>query len=175
MHNFDKEGVASIAHTDIAPGQFVRVGRRYKLNDFNRVRFIRWNVEKNRPCTYYVGNNPGKNRSPEEYDYQPQTEKVDIYSFGNILYMLLQGVWPFEDLDEKEAAQKVINGERPAIYVDVWNSTDPLIQTLKEAMILCHQQDPKERASAREIEKMLRGKLEEVDPGRVDYWLSDIS
>ena len=101
VHNFDKEGVASIAHTDITPGQFVLVDGVYKLNDFNRARFIRWSREEDRPCGYYVGKNPGKvcsmrshkarfrsatlttlrchnyqNRSPEEYKYEEQTEKV---------------------------------------------------------------------------------------------------
>lgn len=76
VHNTDKEGRPAIAHTDIAPGQFVRVGDIYKLNDFNRARFLRTNITDGSVCTYKVGNNPGKNRSPEEYAYRPQTEKV---------------------------------------------------------------------------------------------------
>ena len=59
MHNFDKEGVASMAHTDITPSQFVNVDGIYKLNDFNRVRFIRWNKRTKEPCPFHVGNNPG--------------------------------------------------------------------------------------------------------------------
>ena len=62
MHNIDKEGVASIAHTDITPGQFILIDGMYKLNDFNRARFIRWNKAENKPCGYHVGNNPGKVR-----------------------------------------------------------------------------------------------------------------
>lgn len=60
VHNIDKEGQASIAHTDITPGQFVLVDGVYKLNDFNRARFIRWSRTGNEPCGYYVGRNPGK-------------------------------------------------------------------------------------------------------------------
>ena len=59
-HNFDKEGVASIAHSDITPGQFVLIDGKYKLNDFNRARLIRWNSKTNAPCGFHVGNNPGK-------------------------------------------------------------------------------------------------------------------
>ena len=75
-HNFDREGRASIAHTDIAPGQYIKINGFYKLNDFNRARFLLWNAKKKEICTYEIGSNPGKNRSPEEYDYEPQTEKV---------------------------------------------------------------------------------------------------
>ena len=76
VHNFDKEGRPSVAHTDISPGQFVRVGDIFKLNDFNRARFLMTNVTDGGVCTFEVGNNPGKNRSPEEYAYYPETEKV---------------------------------------------------------------------------------------------------
>lgn len=60
MHNIDQEGRASMAHTDISPGQFVEVNGLYRLNDFNRVRFLNWSRQKNKPCGYYVGSNPGK-------------------------------------------------------------------------------------------------------------------
>ena len=76
IHNVDKEGQASIAHTDISPGQFIRIDGKYKLNDFNRARLIRWSPSKNRTCGYFIGKNPGSNRSPEEYQYLEQTEKV---------------------------------------------------------------------------------------------------
>ena len=61
MHNFVQEGRPSMAHTDITTSQFVYVseGGIYKLNDFNRCRFLSWNEEKNETCGYYVGNNPG--------------------------------------------------------------------------------------------------------------------
>ena len=77
LHNFDREGRSSIAHTDVGPSQFVMVANgRVKLNDFNRARFLRWNAQKQKVCTFEVGSNPGKNRAPEEYAYKPETEKV---------------------------------------------------------------------------------------------------
>lgn len=80
VHNFDKEGQASVAHTDITPSQFILIDGVFKLNDFNRARFIRWSTELNEPCGYYVGKNPGKMRSPEEYKYEEQSEKVRDYN-----------------------------------------------------------------------------------------------
>lgn len=76
VHNCDKEGQASIAHTDISPGQFIKVNGRYKLNDFNRARFIRYRRSNGTQCTFQVGSNAGKNRSPEEYKYAGETEMV---------------------------------------------------------------------------------------------------
>jgi serine/threonine protein kinase len=76
LHNADHEGEASIAHTDIAPGQFIKVGDHFKLNDFNRARFLAWSTSQQKPCPYHVANNGGKFRSPEEYLGKPQTEMV---------------------------------------------------------------------------------------------------
>lgn len=76
LHNFDKEGQASVAHADISPAQFVITRGRLKLQDFNRARFLTWNKDTNQTCPFTVTTNPGKNRSPEEYAYGPQTEKV---------------------------------------------------------------------------------------------------
>jgi serine/threonine protein kinase len=169
-HNVDKEGVASIAHTDITPTQFVAVGGIFQLNDFNRARFIRWNITSNQPCKYYVGKNPGKNRSPEEYNRDLQTEKVDIYSFGNILYMLLTSMWPFLEETEEEAQEQVKQGLRPSIPEDTWNSTNPIVNDLKEVMFKCHEHDPTKRATAREVETLLLLSLHRHDPTALKRW-----
>lgn len=77
VHNIDKEGRPSIAHTDISPDQYLLSDEGYfKLNDFNRARFLRYSEVNNTVCPFYVGKNSGKNRSPEEYAYGPETEKV---------------------------------------------------------------------------------------------------
>ena len=91
VHNIDVEGRASIAHTDIAPGQFVKVKDIFKLNDFNRARFIRWSKSKNKACRFTVGKNAGKNRSPEEYKYEPESEKVGLLLHG--LFCLEVACW----------------------------------------------------------------------------------
>ena len=77
-------------------------------------------------------------------------QQVDVYSLGNIFYMLLQEEWPFQDVEtDKEAQELVVNGVRPSFDEAVWNSTDAVDLALKEAMILCHQQNVTRRASAR--------------------------
>ena len=52
----------NIAHADISHGQFVYVSEegRFRLNDFNRCRFIRWNKKLQDFCPFKVGSNPGE-------------------------------------------------------------------------------------------------------------------
>lgn len=170
VHNVDREGRPSIAHTDISTGQFIKANGIYKLNDFNRARFIHYSRSKGTACPFFVGMNAGSNRSPEEYTYQGESEKVDVYSLGNLFFSILQGEWPFENEASDDAKAKVMNGTRPAIYDDLWHSTDPVNVALKEAMILCHTHDPLERPSARYIETFFRLKMNEIDPGRLEEW-----
>lgn len=47
--NNDAGNYAKMAHTDITPTQFVMINGRYRLNDFNRCRFIRWDTEQKQP------------------------------------------------------------------------------------------------------------------------------
>ncbi|KAL7560672.1 hypothetical protein ACA910_001354 [Epithemia clementina (nom. ined.)] len=171
MHNFDKEGRPSIAHTDISPSQFVLTTKgQVKLNDFNRARFIRENRKTKEICTYTVGNNPGTNRSPEEYAYQAQTEKVDMYSLGNIFYMLVAREWPFENTKEKIAMKAIMKGQRPRLPTIVQNTTNPIIRILIEAMQMCHRQDPEQRATSREVEKFLKAEIQRLAPGKLQEW-----
>lgn len=61
VHHFEKNGIPAIAHTDISPSQYVYVekDRIFKLNDFNRCRFLPWDTKTNEACTFTVGSNPG--------------------------------------------------------------------------------------------------------------------
>jgi serine/threonine protein kinase len=93
-----------------------------------------------------------------------------MYSYGNVIYVLLQEEYPFARIKTDEAKQLVMDGVRPDVYIDIWNSTDPVIQALKEAMILCHEHDPEKRISARELETFLKSQMREFDPGRLEEW-----
>jgi hypothetical protein len=62
VHNVDKEGQASMAHTDINPKEFVWHNGMYRLNDFNRAQFLAWSRKGNKPCGYSYGTNYGKVR-----------------------------------------------------------------------------------------------------------------
>lgn len=45
---------------DITPSQFIFIDGKWKMNDFNRCRFMRVSKEDNSPCGFRVGANPGK-------------------------------------------------------------------------------------------------------------------
>ena len=164
MHNVDLEGRPSIAHTDITPSQFLLTAEgKWKLTDFNRVRFLRKNITaESVPCSYIVGRNPGKFRSPEEYSHTEQTSAIDVYSMGNIFYSLLTEYWPFEGMAEKEAQRKIMDGARPPIDDDIRISGDPIDSTFIEAIGMCWRQNPDKRATAKEVQEYLISQIESI-------------
>jgi hypothetical protein len=84
--------------------------------------------------------------------------------------MLLQGEWPFHDVTLETAYELVRNGTRPSIFADLWYSDDPVNMALKHAMILCHEHNATERASARTVERYLIDRMLELDPGYLQTW-----
>ena len=162
---------AAIVHADITPGQFIEFGGVYKLNDFNRCRFMRWyhnstndvvNGYYGKPCGFRVGFNPSRYRSPEEYAYDEETEKIDIYSVGNIFYTLLTDLEPWADYSEKKAQKRVLDGKRPKVPEEKKQSVDFVDVALRQAMYGCWLTDPKERPRARKIADYLSSKLQKL-------------
>ena len=100
---------------------------------------------------------------------------------GNIFYTLLTEYWPFEDIEEKEAQEQVINGYRPIFEGLVvsfsTNQTsskdkkkeDSCIDALKVAMKMCWQQDASLRPSADEVTLYLKTQLKRIDPSLLSY------
>eukprot|EP00587_Corethron_hystrix_P007162 CAMPEP_0113321470 /NCGR_PEP_ID=MMETSP0010_2-20120614/14944_1 /TAXON_ID=216773 ORGANISM="Corethron hystrix, Strain 308" /NCGR_SAMPLE_ID=MMETSP0010_2 /ASSEMBLY_ACC=CAM_ASM_000155 /LENGTH=250 /DNA_ID=CAMNT_0000179615 /DNA_START=13 /DNA_END=765 /DNA_ORIENTATION=- /assembly_acc=CAM_ASM_000155 len=163
MHQIDGAEYPTIAHTDITPGQFILVDGIYKLNDFNRCRFMRWNTTSNSACGYKVGNNPGVFRSPEEYRYEVQDEKVDNYSLGNVLYVLLVKEWPFDHVKEQDDIKKFIKeGKRSEIPKLLEESNHPADVAMIKAIRRCWTDSREERALAAEIVDILKEALEEL-------------
>lgn len=164
LHNFYNEGQAAFAHTDVDMTQFVYVDGHFKLNDFNRGRFISWNEEKGEPCKFYMPYNPNRFRSPEEYNYEWLTEKIDIYQMGNIFYSLLTNKMPFEEIrDTRKVWTKVKAGERPVVPDYFMRSVDRVDVFLLGAMEMCLRQNPEERATAREVANFLVDRLQIID------------
>ncbi|KAA8537466.1 hypothetical protein F0562_027074 [Nyssa sinensis] len=74
--------------------------------------------------------------APEVIDHKPYDHKVDVFSFGIVLWELLTGKIPYENLSPLQAAVGVVQkGLRPTIPRD----THPEIGELLER---CWQQDP---------------------------------
>lgn len=162
MHDVEEDGIASIAHTDITPSQFIYINGKWKLNDFNRCRFMREYKEDKSVCGFEVGSNPGKFRAPEEYAYEVETEKIDVYSMGNVFYAILSGLMPFEGIKAEKANKQVMEGKRPKIPSEVKESEDIAIQAILAATKKCWIQDPKERPPASEIRDELKSVMERI-------------
>ena len=112
-------------------------------------------------------------RSPEEYDYVPLSEKIDIYSLGNILYDLLTSKDLFYNFGESRTTKAVIKavqaGKRSPFPDSFKNSTDPFEQTLIKAIKLCWIHDPKDRISARELQTLFMTELERQGVNKTEW------
>jgi len=166
----DKNGdiiSAAMVHADITLDQFIIIDGVYKLNDFNRCRFMRRYRNSTelggdgKPCGFGVGNNPGKNRSPEEYAYTVETEKIDVYSMGNIFYSILTDMDPWEETSENKALKAVKAGNRPKVPSSIKSSEDFVDVALRKIMWNCWEHKPEDRPRARTAADFLYKKLSE--------------
>lgn len=162
-HHFDDQGRATMAHTDIKPDQFLFQDGYYRLTDFNRVRFLSWNKEENKECGFKVQKNGGLWRAPEEYAYKIETEKVDVYSLGNVLFFLLTGQNPWKGRPLKDVYEKVKNGERPPIPEEFQDSNEIFDRYMIQAMQMAWTQERTERPGAFEVAQKLKEGIDEYE------------
>lgn len=103
-------------------------------------------------------------RAPEEYKYEPETEKIDVFSLGYVLYFLLTNNFPFEDMKTVEANDYVAQGGRLNVTdEDILGSTHIFDTTVLKAMDMCFVYDPKDRPSAREVANFLHRAVQQIE------------
>ncbi len=155
-HHFNERGFATIAHTDIKTDQFIYQNGYYKLSDFNRVRFLTWNPISESPCGFNVGKNGGNYRAPEEYRYDLETEKVDVYSLGNVLYFLLAKEEVWDNTGRKDVYAKVMRGERPQFPQKVLDSDGIFEQYMMKAIESAWTHRPADRPNAIQVAEIIK-------------------
>jgi len=171
-------------HNDITPHQFLFQNGIFKLNDFNMAKPIYHNTSEVSNDSICRWDNFGKQkyiwkgRSLEEFQkisgykyYTPPTPmSVDIWMMGTLIYTIYTDQYLFEkpkQFDMKEAAIKMMLGERSPIPINLQSSTDPSNAAVRKALDLCWTQKWQERPSAQDIATYLMNELREIK-GEVD-------
>ena len=175
---------ATLAHYDINPRNIIisALGRP-KFNDFNVCEFLQWNetTEQRDKCGFNSRFHEPWWRAPEEmilysnsssnekvtYPKQLLSEKVDIYSLGTVLYMLLTGNEPLGGKEHKKrrlksVSNEVSRGEYPALPSEYEQSIDPIVVAFRNAIRSCWTLEPEKRPMAMEIANDLLEVLNDV-------------
>mmetsp|Transcript_29375 Transcript_29375/g.67487 ORF Transcript_29375/g.67487 Transcript_29375/m.67487 type:complete len:98 (-) Transcript_29375:2065-2358(-) len=95
------------------------------------------------------------------------TEKIDVYSMGNIFYGALTTRTPWNWLDgrpsEEQRIERILKGERPNIPSKLSKSNKPEYKALLQAIDMCFTFDPNKRPSSREVADFLTAKVKEIE------------
>lgn len=160
LHGF-KDGV--IVHDDIQLAQFLYDKQnKLKLNDFNRAEIMLWDEQNQEYCRYHNGKVFGNYRSPEEVDDRPLNEKIDVFSYGNMVYNLLTGLWNYYDITDDQVVQDKLSIGEFAFVDERYKNHSFEEGALVHVIQRCWVKDVDRRADIFEVIGYLRKALEKA-------------
>jgi len=154
LHGF-LDGV--IVHNDIQYPQFLTDNSlNVYLTDFNRADIMFWDEHKSEHCKFFSGSAHGNVRSPEEYANKAVDEKIDVYSFGNVIFSLLSGKEPYDDFsDDLLLSDTIVEGILPKMNGRIKGHSFAE-SVLFAIMQRCYVYNPENRISIFDVVKLLR-------------------
>nr|XP_043607811.1 integrin-linked protein kinase 1-like [Erigeron canadensis] len=140
-----------IVHRDLKPRNVLLVNSNadhLKVGDFGLSKLIR---VKNSHDVYKMTGETGSYRymAPEVFKHRKYDKTVDVFSFGMILYQMLEGDPPLSNYEPYEAAKSAAEGIRPVFRSKNYS---PVLRELTEH---CWDADMNKRPSFLEILKRL--------------------
>lgn len=163
IHSIDYgEGTnATLVHNDINMANIATVDMRtLKFNDFNLAVLLKWNATK--PCGYPTHFRGDLWRSPEEVRNATYvSEKIDVYSLGNVLFQILTRHQPWTwiepggPLSIDEVAKRKLEGMAPTFPDRILDSEKIAHQAMYYGTLACFEPDPVKRPSAFQLFKGL--------------------
>ncbi len=155
-------GDATILHRDLKPDNIgLAADGSLKLFDFGLSTCV---IRRTSPLeSYKMTGNTGSLRymAPEVVLSKPYTEKVDVYSFGIILWQLASEATPFKGFTRDDFLAKVVVGnERPKIDKSWPNGFTSII-------VSCWHTDPLQRPSFATITLQLQSLIDDLNRSRI--------
>jgi len=111
-----------------------------KLTDFGLSRVLSQDTTMTPHGTYAW-------RPPEMFKSEAYDRKVDVYSFGIVLWELVTRAIPFDGLPYETIKKNVLSGIRPPVP----HSEDVVVQEIVDLMQACWQTEPKLRPDFNDI------------------------
>ncbi len=105
-------------------------------------------------------------RAPEEIVAAPLTEKIDVYSLGNVFFSILTGLLVNEDYTTSQAHSRIVHGMTEDIDVSYFESRSPAEYALVKIIQLCWTYDAEDRPSVFDIVALLENELVSLTKNR---------
>ncbi|KAK2951080.1 putative serine/threonine protein kinase [Blattamonas nauphoetae] len=98
--------------------------------------------------------------APECFNNDPCNEKVDVFSFGIVMWEILVRDIPFKQLHAQRVISEICEGRRPRLPT-IPAHLAPLLQPYQELMVRCWDENPDLRPNMSEVCSIL-GQLKEM-------------